>query len=172
MIVVALVLLLVVFPIVVILLRNVLTEATSIHSSLERDQVLTAIQEVIINLLGSEELAIFELIDGGGRLSLASAVGIDPGRTLHAAVIETLSSGNTYVRPELTGSSSDGPALCIPLKVGERVTGVIAIYSFLSHKERLEPLDHELCALLATHAGSALYSSNLYARAKADEPAR
>ena len=36
MIVVALVLLIVVFPIVVILLRNVLTEATSIHSSLER----------------------------------------------------------------------------------------------------------------------------------------
>jgi hypothetical protein len=36
MIVVALVLLLVVFPIVVILLRNVLTEATSIVSSIER----------------------------------------------------------------------------------------------------------------------------------------
>jgi hypothetical protein len=46
--------------------------------------------------------------------------------------------------------------------VGDRVTGVIAIYRLLSHKPELESLDHELFTLLSTHAGTALFASRLH----------
>jgi hypothetical protein len=142
-----------------------------IHASLEREDVLTAIEEVIVNLIGAEELAIFERDGSAGRLSLVRAMGIDLERTLHSTIIESVvKSGNIYVRTTLhDGAEVDGPSICIPLKVGETVTGVVAIYSFLSHKRRLESVDYELCNILATHAGSALYSSRLHARAKGQE---
>ena len=52
---------------------------------------------------------------------------------------------------------------CIPLKIKDRVVGVIAIYRLLSHKTGLTSLDHKLIELLAGHAATALVSSKLYA---------
>jgi hypothetical protein len=48
--------------------------------------------------------------------------------------------------------------------LGARAIGVIAIVKLLSHKPALEAIDHELFGLLATHAASALYCSDLHAR--------
>ena len=38
---------------------------------------------------------------------------------------------------------------------------MIAIHRLLAHKAGLEPLDHELFDLLATHAATALYCTSL-----------
>ena len=45
-----------------------------------------------------------------------------------------------------------------------RKVGAIVIFRLLSHKPRFEALDHELFGLLATHAATALYSSDLHRR--------
>jgi hypothetical protein len=154
-------------------LANLYVAIHRIHSSLDREQVLTAIQEVIVNQIGSEEFAILERDDDGARLWVAVSVGIEDARMSHARVVlDVLASGAVYIRGASGGEPSDVPAVCIPLRVGDRVTGVIVIRSLLCHKERVEPPDYELCNLLATHGGIALFSSRLYARARAEERSR
>jgi hypothetical protein len=44
---------------------------------------------------------------------------------------------------------------CLPLKLDDKVVGVIAIFSLLQQKTGLEPVDHELLDLLESHAASA-----------------
>src|SRR5260370_35759462 len=54
-----------------------LTVASQLLStSLERDDVLRTIEEVIVNMIGSEELAIFDLDRDGTSLSIARLRGI------------------------------------------------------------------------------------------------
>jgi hypothetical protein len=60
-------------------------------------------------------------------------------------------------------SRVSGMTACIPLKVGDEVTGVIAVFRLLPQKANaLDSLDHELLDLLATQAGVALHCSRLY----------
>jgi hypothetical protein len=58
------------------------------------------------------------------------------------------------------------PKVCIPLKIKERVLGVILIYAFLSQKKRLAHVDYELFTLLAGHAATAIFSAKLYTESK------
>src|SRR5262249_52147254 len=51
-----------------------------LHGTLDRAQVLDAIEEIIVNLIGSEELAIFELTADGLALSLVACRGIEAAR--------------------------------------------------------------------------------------------
>src|SRR5439155_1741475 len=65
--------------------------------------------------------------------------------------------GETYAG----GDDDSDLVACIPLKLDGRVTGLIAIHRLLAHKASLEPLDHELFDLLATHAATALHCTSL-----------
>lgn len=145
-----------------------------IHSSLERGEVLSAIKDVIINQIGSEEFAIFEC--EGPRLTLVASSGAHGGRAPHPAILdEVLSTGAVFIRSRSQNrpqEPKDAPAACIPLKVGNRVVGLIAIHSLFSHKDHFEPLDHELASILSTHAGIALFASALYMRFKKEEGRR
>src|SRR6476646_9594599 len=56
-------------------LANLYVATYQLHGTLDRDRVLGAIKEVIINLIGSEELAIWEVT--GENLTLLDSFGID-----------------------------------------------------------------------------------------------
>jgi predicted nucleic acid-binding Zn-ribbon protein len=56
-------------------LFNLYIASYQLHASVDRKKVLESIQEIIINLIGSEELAIWEL--DGAHLTLADSFGID-----------------------------------------------------------------------------------------------
>ncbi len=47
------------------------------------------------------------------------------------------------------------------MMVEGRAMGVIVIFRLLPQKAGLEPIDHELFALLSAHAGVALYNAEL-----------
>jgi GAF domain-containing protein len=51
----------------------------------------------------------------------------------------------------------------VPLKLGDQLVGALALFRLLPQKAGFEPLDRELFELLATHAATALYSSELRA---------
>jgi LytS/YehU family sensor histidine kinase len=147
-------------------LANLYVASYRLHTTVSRDEVLTTIHEIIINLIGSEELAVFELDPGSSVLRLVSSFGIDDGRyrdlPLGSGVIgKAAASGETYLSHEWSGNgrASDEPEVtsCIPLKVGGQVTGAIAIFRLLQHKKGLEAVDYELFHLLATHASTALF---------------
>lgn len=141
-------------------LANLYVASYQLHSTLRRDAVLGAIQEIIVNLIGSEEFAVFER-DPSGRFRRATSFGIDDDESLadHERVAQATASGETWV------SAQHGDlTACIPLKVDAAVNGFIVIQRLLSHKSGLEPIDLELFDLLGTHAAMALYASSLEER--------
>jgi hypothetical protein len=141
-----------------------------IHGSIDHADVLSAIQEIIVNLVGSEELGVFETNAEGTAMVLSSSVGIDAtsfSRIPFGAgfIGGCAATGKTHVAkdpaaPEPLDFETNITA-CVPLVVEGAVTGVVAIFRLLRHKAKLEPIDHELFVLLGTHGASALYCTSL-----------
>src|SRR5262245_33622421 len=159
-------------------LANLYVASYRLHSTLDRDQALSVIQEIIINLIGSEELAIYELDSQSRLLRLIACFGLDPQRygtmPLQSSLIgRAVQSGNVFlaVKETITGAAGEESNLtaCIPLKLDDEVIGAIAIFQLLQHKSGLEDVDFEMFDLLATHAATALYTTSLHARLRSEE---
>jgi GAF domain len=151
-------------------LANLYVASYRLHGTVKRPEVLTVIQEIVANLIGSEEMAVYELAAGEQTASLVGSFGIDPDRHLTvrvgAGVIgRAILSGDTYVSER--GQAGEGLpqeadlSACIPLKLDGRVTGAIALFRLLPQKAAFAAVDRELFDLLATHAATALYCSGL-----------
>ncbi|HYI08738.1 MAG TPA: GAF domain-containing protein [Thermoanaerobaculia bacterium] len=152
-------------------LANLYVAGYQLHGSLDRRQVLGAIKEIVINLIGSEDFAIFER-EGEDRLRMIDWFDEPP------QVFREVSFGDGIIgQVAATGvqfvSNGDqsrgvGMAACVPLQVDGRVTGAIAIFRLLPQKhDGLEALDEELLGLLASQAGIALYCTALHAQVSA-----
>ena len=154
-------------------LANLYVASYRLHGTLDRKEVLASIEEILANLVGSEQTAIFELGAGGETLQLLSANGVDRARYATIAVGSgPLGRAAATGEPFLAGPGGsreralEEPDLtaCIPLTLGGKVIGAIAVFRLLPQKPGLEDLDRELFELLATHAATALYCSSLHAR--------
>ncbi len=142
-----------------------------LHGTLERRAVLDAIQEIVINMVGCEEFAVYELAPSASELRLARGFGLGAARHVRPDRIPVRSG--TLGRVAETGTAwvagrsapSDDPDLtaAVPFKVSGRVTGVLAIYRLLGHKPLLRELDRQIFELLETHAASALCLAELHA---------
>jgi hypothetical protein len=162
-------------------LANLYVASFRLHGTLDREEVLSAIQEIVANLIGSEQMAVFEMNAEKTAIELVSANGLERGSWSSVRLGEGLvglaaRTGELYVAG--TGHASAAlPAeaelsACIPLKIDGFVTGAIALFRLLPQKKGFVAVDHELFELLGTHAATALYSSGLAARAEAEAGAR
>jgi hypothetical protein len=148
-------------------LANLCVASQRLHSTLSRADVLTGIEEIIVNLVGSEELAIIEIDESSGRPRLSASFGIPVGTYEDIAqeardrIAACLATREIWVR----GGSTEPHAItaCIPLALEGEVRGAIVIFRLLQQKPEVEAADHELFGLLATHAATALYCSSLHA---------
>ncbi|HEU4557991.1 MAG TPA: GAF domain-containing protein [Longimicrobium sp.] len=137
--------------------------ATALHEAANEAQALRALEEVMINLAGSEEFGVFEV--EGGALVPVHSFGVADGRCRRHApagvVARVLESGESWQagspHPGLPGE----PVACIPLRIGERVAAVVVVWGFLPQKLAFEPFDRELWALLANRAAQALRAARL-----------
>ncbi|HEY5656319.1 MAG TPA: GAF domain-containing protein [Myxococcota bacterium] len=153
-------------------LANLYVASYRLHESLNRDEVLSVIQEIVINMIGSEELAIFERQNG--ELKLAASHGVDLERLerdcqaigrVRELAEEVMRSGERYLADSGEGAGCESNlTACVPLRFNNESMGAIAVFRLLGHKPRLEPLDLELFDLLASHAAVALQTSKLAAR--------
>lgn len=151
-------------------LANLYVASYQLHGTLDRAAVVGAIEEIVVNLIGSEEFALFEYTPGLGPV-LVGSVGLTDTHTTEAMrpdsrIRQTIASGDPIVLP----AESDIVA-CVPLKLDGQVNGVVVIYTLLPHKGSLEPLDYELFDLLASHAATALYCTSLHERSLAKSTA-
>jgi hypothetical protein len=152
-------------------LANLYVASYQFAGTLDREKVLLLIQEILSNLVGSEETAVFELDEAGGSLRLISSNGIAPEPFARVAtgqgVIGTVAvTGETWIAGD-SGPAADAEKLltaCVPLKLEDKVTGALAIFRLLPQKRGIEPVDRELFDLLATHAAMALYCTGLHRR--------
>jgi hypothetical protein len=152
-------------------LANLYVASYRLHGTLSRKEVLDTIQEIVANLIGSEEAALFEMDAEGRALKLAAAFGIGPERRHTIPLGDGLigraaQTGEIYVAdPDAPAEGHDGEkhlTACIPLVLDGRVSGAIAIFRLLPQKAGVEDVDRELFDLLATHAATALYCTKLH----------
>jgi putative methionine-R-sulfoxide reductase with GAF domain len=149
-------------------LANLYVASYRLHSTLDPQEVVQCIKEILMNMVGTEEFGLYVVDEESSELVLAGYEGeiagkLDKGRVAFGDGLEGIvaQTGEAFFTED-AGESGEVCA-CIPLKIKERVVGVIAIYRLLSHKRGLSALDHRLLELLAGHAATALVSSKLYA---------
>jgi len=151
-------------------LASLYVAVTSVHGALDRPSVLSSVQEIVTNLIGSEEMAIFETDAARGRMTLLASMGIEPGAYQEISIGEgaigrAAATGERLIRQEggsLTDDADAALTACIPLTVAGRVVGVLAVFRLLPHKGRLDAIDIDLFDVLAAHAASALLFTRLY----------
>lgn len=147
-------------------LANLYVASYQLHSSVDREAVLTAIQEIVINLIGSEQIAVYER-SGDAGFRLAVSFGLDPDRIAHSVggefAVERLGEGHIFREP----AEAEPLSACVKLEVAGQVIGAILVFRLLEHKPELQPVDHELFDLLAVHASTALYCASLHETAVA-----
>jgi transcriptional regulator with GAF, ATPase, and Fis domain len=142
----------------------------SLHVALDRTSVLASVQDVVTTLIGSEEMAIFEIDPEHRRLTLLASQGIEA-RNYHEVSLgqgligKAATTGEPMIRQAGSAAEAEGDeaiTACIPMKIGQRVLGVIAIFRLLPHKGGLNSVDLDLLDLLSTHAAVALLFTRLY----------
>ena len=148
-------------------LANLYVASYQLRSSLKRADVMGAIKEIIVNLIGSEDFAIFEKAAAEDKLVLIDWFD-EPSHPLPEVrfgegIIGTVAqTAEAYIATDERARLA-GMTACIPLKVDDSVVGVIAVYTLLPQKSNMiEALDRELFDLLATQAGVSLYCTRLH----------
>ncbi|HEV7242571.1 MAG TPA: hypothetical protein VGQ36_25295 [Thermoanaerobaculia bacterium] len=143
-------------------LANLYVASYQLHTSVDRETVLTTIQEIVINLIGSEQLAIYER-NGDAEFRLAASFGLDQDQLMAFVsgeyATEKLGEGHIFSDP----AERQPLTACVPLQICDQVVGAILVFRLLEHKQSLETVDHELFELLAVHASTALYCASLHA---------
>lgn len=152
-------------------LANLYVTISRLHSTLQFNEVLEIIKEIIINLVGSESFIIlwldeqakqFQMIAGEGE-PLNQEKGFPFGQNV---ISKAAQSGEIYI--SMAGKDSQDPIACIPLKAFGKVIGVIVIYHLLAHKTAFSQTDFELFGLMAEHAASAITTSMIFAQVGID----
>ncbi|MFZ5862596.1 MAG: GAF domain-containing protein [Nitrospirota bacterium] len=155
-------------------LANLYVASYQLHSTMDLNEVLRIISEIILNLIGSDHFAILTRSDEEPVLNVAAAETMDPSIKkipLGEGIIgKTAQTGEPFIVEDLNQpivSSPDRPIACIPLKIHDGVIGVIAIFDlFEQKKQRLTRVDHELFSMLGGHAATAIFSAMLYSRSQ------
>lgn len=133
-----------------------------LNEATDRKALLAALQDIVCNIIGSEEHAILEKIPGQRRLRAIASMGIEPSKIAEIELADGIigqaaAEGRLFVAPNSVPAAAPLPlTACVPLRVGNDVVGVIAIFRLLAHKAQLEPLDYELFNMLTTQGAFAL----------------
>ncbi|MFL5351028.1 GAF domain-containing protein [Archangium sp.] len=138
-----------------------------LHESLEPPELMAILMDLVVNLVGSETLGIFELEHERRELVLRASLGIDAERFRRLPLGEdslghSARTGSPWLADLMDEASAQnqtesGPRACVPLRLGSHVLGMMVLFGLLPHKPRLEPEDRELLELLATQGARALY---------------
>ena len=156
-------------------LANLYVASYQLHSTLDFSESLKIILEIVMNLIGAEEFSIVMLDEKTNELSIVAQEGMGPEarqcvRLGNGIIGTSAKTGEAYYRQgnptDLSGVDYEHPLICIPLKIKEHVIGAIVIYKLLIQKPELTGVDYELFSMLAGHAATALFSSQMYSHSE------
>jgi nitrate/nitrite-specific signal transduction histidine kinase len=154
-------------------LANLYVASHQLHSTLEVEEVLRIVTEIVINLIGADVFAIYLLDEAREELRAVAAEGIELARVpvcrfgegrLGRAVSEGAICSFDAEAGERPGP--ERPLVCIPLRIEGRVIGAIGILGLLQQKQGFSPLDEELFEVLAGHVATAIFAARLYAQSE------
>jgi GAF domain-containing protein len=134
-----------------------------------------AIREIVSNLLGCEEMALFQFDREQKRLSLIWSFGIEL-KAVHlpemfrGSAFSGVIAGEAYIDhasgdAELVGHGEKASAF-VPIRFQGKTAGVLVLLRLLPQKMRIDELDRGLLAVVSREAGKPLFGG------KASGPAR
>ncbi len=145
-------------------LANIYVSCARLDGAADREEVLVAIQEIVINVIGSEELAVFGVdAEAPCPLDVLTSFGMNAERLASLAAghgaVGRAARGEACIGSDVEAIAREeaGLTACVPITVGGAVTGVLAIFHLLPHKSDLDDGDRELIDILARQAGNALH---------------
>jgi len=152
-------------------LANLYVASFQLHSTLDLQEVLRVVVEIIINLIGAEVLCVYALDERTNQLEPVAAEGRERGSfgavSLGSGVLgSAVARREIHCRETVAGTEPDAPLVCIPLCVGDKVIGAIALFSLLVQKDRFTALDHELFTLLGGHAATSILAAQLHGQSE------
>jgi nitrate/nitrite-specific signal transduction histidine kinase len=152
-------------------LANLYVASYQLHSTLDIEEVLKIIIEIVINLVGAEVFGVYILDEGSGAMQVAVSEGAEPSEFPICRIgVGPIGKAMESTEPTCwqTDRSDDlgQPIVCIPLSVQNSRIGAIAIYGLLQQKEGFTALDHELFTVLGGHAATALFAARLYSQSE------
>jgi transcriptional regulator with GAF, ATPase, and Fis domain len=158
-------------------LANLYVASYQLHSTLDFQEVLQIVIEIVINLIGSEAFAIFLLDEKTNELKALGHEGTDIFPGMENLVVKVgdgtiggvVKTGESYFvnqSPADARVDLHNPLAAVPLKIKEHVIGALVIYSLLKQKSSFSAVDYELFNLLAGQAATAIFASKLYSQSE------
>jgi hypothetical protein len=152
-------------------LANLYVASYQLHSTLDLQEVLRIVVEIVINLVGAEVLCVYALDERTNQLEPVAAEGRERSSFRSeplgsGSVGAAVAQGEIAYREDIAATDVDEPLVCIPLCVGHKPIGAIALYGLLVQKESFTPLDHELFTLLGGHAATAMLAAQLHGQSE------
>ncbi len=137
--------------------------------TLDRDELVATIKEIATNLIGADQVAVYERRDERSMKCIALS-GFD-GAAIQPIDLERDALGKLARRrePFLAGegdrlekeAQEAGVSACVPLWVGEELVGAVVVYRMLPQKKGWADVDHQLIDLLARQGAVALRCTSL-----------
>jgi hypothetical protein len=123
---------------------------------------LEGIREIVSNLLGSEEMALFQVDRKSSALPLIWSFGIDPqehkwlngsSESVHKVIL----NGRTHI--ELAGKNPPFTVL-VPIRLHGQTVAILTILRLLPQKTGFARADMEVLQVLSDEAGAAVFGAN------------
>ncbi len=154
-------------------ISNLYVAKHRLHASLDAAEVMRIVRDIMVELVGGKEFAIYLLdprqkmlrrVTGGGTAKHPETVAVGDGHLGRVASV----GKPFYLESEGDGERPlDIPLAVIPLRSESESIGIIAIWQLLPHKKGFTPVDHQLLELVAEHAPTALKSAHLHQKSRA-----
>lgn len=150
-------------------LANLYIASSHLHSTLSVRGVVRHVMELLQQLLGAEQYALYVTVDGATAKAMAwEQMDPPPPVTMGEGPIgEAMATGLALVKDDVRRPGTlDAPLAVIPLAVKEDVVGAIVVLTTFEQKERWAAVDRELFTILGTHAAISLVAACLFARSE------
>src|SRR5579862_2706647 len=138
-------------------LEAVLLASGRLLAALTHEDAVRAIQDIVANVIGSEQMALFTMPAEISEFEVIAYCGVTKEQCLQAAgedgMVARVWQSGTAIFPSYGDS---GFTACIPLRAKRKLVAVLAIFSLLPQKLRLEPMDLEIMKFLEHYAGELL----------------
>jgi K+-sensing histidine kinase KdpD len=158
-------------------LANLYVASCRLHGNRTRQEVVDAIKEIVANLIGSEEILLFDVDWTNEELRLVDTNGIDPAPYRRIPLSAGLIGGAVraatpiIIEKQPRGAGEEQLTAVIPLQLASTITGALAIFRLLPQKPAFQDIDRNMFDLLASQAAMALHSAELDERDRSPEEA-
>ena len=152
------------------LLMRLNAASARLIQSIEAGGVFDAIAEIIANLIGCEEIAVFDFHPSRQDFSLVWSLGVEADALkpflcgagmFGRAVQQAMSQFQERQQEAALLPFEKNLTACVILKSSREIIGVIAIFGLLPQKNGLEWADYELLKFLETYAAVAIQLQRL-----------